>query len=232
MENLPEYKLIADDDGRRAAFAKFIKRQKVGRSLRKYAPLIKDTFRNVYERQHLKMEVLQPVASARTLHKSTKRIKNGSVIVTATATVIGNVTANGNGNGNAIRTVIEAKTTTKSREAQSIITAVVTMPNTREGTDIVLLIGTTKSERKIILRRGRRRIGNTVGRQSTMREMMGENAKERKTGSGRGGSGMMYQEGRVETEVFQSEGRIGFMMRGRRRCYNLFSLLNATLTDC
>jgi hypothetical protein len=31
MENLPEFKLVADDDGRRAAFAKFVKRQKVGR---------------------------------------------------------------------------------------------------------------------------------------------------------------------------------------------------------
>jgi hypothetical protein len=41
MENLPEYKLIADDDSRRAAFAKFIKRQKVGRALRKDTPLIK-----------------------------------------------------------------------------------------------------------------------------------------------------------------------------------------------
>jgi len=180
------------------------------------------------------MEVLPPVASARSLRKNMKRIKNGSVFVTATATAIGNVTANGN--VNAIRTVIEAKTTTKSREARSIITAVVMMPNTREGTDIVLLIGTTKSERKIILRRGRRRIGNMVGRRSTMKEMMGGNANERRTGSGRGESGMMYPEGRAGTEVFQSEERIKFMMRGRRRYYNLFfllfCLLNAILTDC
>jgi hypothetical protein len=182
------------------------------------------------------MGVLPPVASARSLHKSTKRIKNGSVIVTVNVNVnvteieIVNVTANGN--GNAIRTVIEAKTTTKSREVQSIITAVVTMPNTREGTDIVLLIGTTKSERKIILQRGRRKIGNMVGCRSTMREMMGGNAKERRTGNGREGSGMMYQEGRGGTEAFQSEERIGFMMRGRRRCYNFFSPPNATSTDC
>lgn len=29
IENLPEYKAVADDEGRRAAFSKFIKRQKV-----------------------------------------------------------------------------------------------------------------------------------------------------------------------------------------------------------
>jgi len=36
MEHLSEYKLVADDDGRRAAFSKFIKRQKVSQSSLKY----------------------------------------------------------------------------------------------------------------------------------------------------------------------------------------------------
>ena len=137
-------------------------------------------------------------------------------------------TVNVNETATATRTVIEAKTMTKSREAQSIITAVVTMPNMREGTDIVLPTGITKSERKIILLRGRRRIGSIVGPRSIMRGMMGGNVNERRTGSGRGGSGMMYQEEREGTKVFQSEEKIGFMMKEQRRYYNVF-LLSATL---
>jgi hypothetical protein len=43
MENLPEYKLVADEDGRKAAFVKFVKRQKVGRSLLNFiTPFIND----------------------------------------------------------------------------------------------------------------------------------------------------------------------------------------------
>src|SRR6202051_235776 len=42
MENLPEYKLVDDEEGRKAAFAKFVKRQKVGHSLLRFTPLADD----------------------------------------------------------------------------------------------------------------------------------------------------------------------------------------------
>jgi pre-mRNA-processing factor 40 len=98
MENLPEYKKVADDDGRRAAFAKFVKRQKVSHSPPKFITFIKAGLRNVYEKQRLKMALLPPVANAKSLHQSTKRIKIRAVTATATAIVIAN------GNGSAIRT--------------------------------------------------------------------------------------------------------------------------------
>jgi hypothetical protein len=173
----------------------------------KFTLLIKAGLRNVSEKRRLKMEVLPPVASVKSLHESTKRTK----IVTVTVIVIANA--------NAIHIVIEAKTTIKSREARSTITAVVMMPSMKRGMDIVPHIGITKSEKKIILLGGRRRIGSIAGPRSIMRGMMGGNAKERGIESERERSGMMYHEERVGTEAFQSEEKTGFMMRGQRRCH-------------
>jgi hypothetical protein len=42
MENLPEYKLVADEEGRKAAFTKFVKRQKVCDRSNLYHLLIND----------------------------------------------------------------------------------------------------------------------------------------------------------------------------------------------
>jgi hypothetical protein len=109
IEHLPEYTALEDEEGRRAAFAKFVKRQRVFGSI----TLLLQSFtayRNVFGRlQGLKMEVRQQVKSA----------KNQCEII-ATANETQNL------NANATKTGTENESGTVTRIKNVIVNETVT----------------------------------------------------------------------------------------------------------
>ncbi|KAH0582785.1 hypothetical protein H2248_010696 [Termitomyces sp. 'cryptogamus'] len=113
IQHLPEYIAVDDDEGRRAAFAKFVKRQKVSR-LSILALFLSRGCRNVNGRRHPKMGPPQQAASARSLCANTE-------IAIGTGTETGaNVSVKRTGTGNLIIVIVKGseiveKTMTESR---------------------------------------------------------------------------------------------------------------------
>lgn len=200
IEHLPEFKALEDDEARRSAFAKFVKRQRV----RVFSAMTRVICLNTFFRNvsvNIRMMVgLRRVDDVENLLENQRESviarKNGIVIgsakesETAIETVI--VIAS------AIETLIEieAETTRRKVAARGIITVVSTI---MRATDIEALEGITdEKEKRRKITTERRSVNLRIGLQSTIARKSGE-TPERTTE----GSGMMHLE-KSENEAILS----------------------------
>lgn len=137
MEHLPEYKALEDEDGRRAAFARFVKRQKVHVIFTPKSLISYRTPRNGNEKQRLKTVRQRQAGNARSLPANIVMVtetvkekeKKTEAIKSAIAIEIESETAEkktANRTANVTRSETEGGTTTETVAGQDI-TAMTTM---------------------------------------------------------------------------------------------------------